>query len=82
MMAVILGVGFAYTSNAKAPHSKFTTYTYGRLSDGTWVALNPSVYECDHSSQICEGKFSYQNPPQNASPDQGTVINDGTYTLK
>jgi hypothetical protein len=80
--AVILGAGGAYATKAEKPHAKFTTYTYARLADGTWITPNPSLYECDASNEICEGKFSYQNPPQNAVPDQGILVNDATYTLK
>jgi hypothetical protein len=80
-LALILGLGAAVISIAPAQaSSKFTTYTYGRLADGTWVALNPSLYECDASNQICEGKFTYQNPPQNATPNAGVLINEATYT--
>lgn len=81
VLALILGLGTAVVTSIPA-HAKsaFTTYTYGRLANGTWVALNPSLYECDASNQVCEGKFTYMNPPQNATPDAGIVINDATYT--
>jgi Family of unknown function (DUF6520) len=80
--AVILGIGGAYATKAEKSNAKFSTYIYARLADGTWIAPNPNMYECDASTEVCEGKFSYQNPPQNASPDQGVLVNDGTYTLK
>ena len=78
--ALLIGAGLAFAGTVESSE-KVTTYTYGRLSNGMWINLDPSNYECGTASSTCKGNFTYQNPPQNAIPDAG-VGQQGVYRLK
>lgn len=81
LLALALGAGLAFAGTGADKTAKAITYTYGRLSNGMWIALDPANYECGSASSTCKGNFSYQNPVQNATPDLG-IVATGVYQLK